>query len=169
MGYTECASDKHFNSGTAYVAPQVLVDVDHSLSYKSPNVSVTYTAHSNGCSDGRNIWTDCTHHEGPLFRLIALVRSLIPCYKVSSDEEAIKLMNNSPYGLTASVWTKDVIAFERLVDDIEAGTVFQNRCDFLDPALAWTGLKKSGRGISLSKYGAVVLLYFKPCSPNPNV
>lgn len=79
------------------------------------------------------------------------------CYQVSNDEEAIKLMNDSPYGLTASVWTKDTKAFEGLVDEIEAGTVFQNRCDFLDPALAWTGLKQSGRGISLSKYGTVVL------------
>jgi len=78
---------------------------------------------------------------------------IAPIMKVSSDEEAIKLMNDSPYGLTASVWTKDAKAFQGLVDDIEAGTVFQNRCDFLDPALAWTGLKNSGRGISLSKYG----------------
>lgn len=101
---------------------------------------------------------------GPIAPIMkVLLQSLPPCkvsnvcHQVSSDEEAIKLMNDSPYGLTASVWTKDAKAFQGLVDDIEAGTVFQNRCDFLDPALAWTGLKNSGRGISLSKYGAVVL------------
>lgn len=73
--------------------------------------------------------------------------------QVTGDEEAVKLMNDSQYGLTASVWTSDEKAFEALVDKIDAGTVFQNRCDYLDPALAWTGMKHSGRGISLSKYG----------------
>jgi acyl-CoA reductase-like NAD-dependent aldehyde dehydrogenase len=79
---------------------------------------------------------------------------IVPIMKVSGDEEAIQLMNDSRYGLTASVWTTDEQAFESMVDKIEAGTVFQNRCDYLDPALAWTGVKQSGRGISLSKYGA---------------
>jgi acyl-CoA reductase-like NAD-dependent aldehyde dehydrogenase len=65
-------------------------------------------------------------------------------------------MNDSKYGLTASVWTRDEQAFEFLVDKIEAGTVFQNRCDYLDPALAWTGVKHSGRGVSLGKYGEYV-------------
>lgn len=65
----------------------------------------------------------------------------------------MKLMNDSKYGLTASIWTSDEAAFESLVDKIEAGTVFQNRCDYLDPALAWTGFKQSGRGVSLSKFG----------------
>jgi acyl-CoA reductase-like NAD-dependent aldehyde dehydrogenase len=72
---------------------------------------------------------------------------------VSGDEEAVKLMNDSKYGLSASVWTPDEQAFAALVNSIEAGTVFQNRCDYLDPALAWTGVKHSGRGVSLSKYG----------------
>ncbi|KAG8760417.1 hypothetical protein FRC14_003114 [Serendipita sp. 396] len=76
-----------------------------------------------------------------------------PIMKVSGDEEAVQLMNDSKYGLTASVWTKDQEAFEALVDKIDAGTVFQNRCDYLDPGLAWTGVKHSGRGVSLSKYG----------------
>ena len=153
------APDKHLNSRSAYVAPQVLVDVDHSLSYKFPTVSLSHIPPSNGCSNGRNLRPDRTHYEGSLSHLTLTVTSvcLIFCSQVPSDEEAIKLMNDSVYGLTASVWTKDVKAFEGLVDDIEAGTVFQNRCDFLDPGLAWTGVKKSGRGISLSKYGAIVL------------
>ncbi|CAG7850879.1 4-hydroxybenzaldehyde dehydrogenase (NADP(+)) {ECO:0000303/PubMed:23736872} Short=PHBDD {ECO:0000303/PubMed:23736872}; {ECO:0000269/PubMed:23736872} [Serendipita indica DSM 11827] len=78
---------------------------------------------------------------------------IAPIMKVSGDEEAVQLMNDSKYGLTASVWTTDEAAFESLVDKIDAGTVFSNRCDYLDPALAWTGVKHSGRGISLSKYG----------------
>ena len=90
-------------------------------------------------------------------------------------------MNDSPYGLTASIWTNAAQnpdsqeAFLRIVDELETGTVFLNRCvcfdsvlpiqwnewtmiryrcDFLDPALAWTGVKHSGRGVSLSKFGA---------------
>ena len=73
--------------------------------------------------------------------------------KVKNDAEALRLINDSPYGLTCSVWTRSHEAFERLLPDIEAGTVFQNRCDYLDPALAWTGVKDSGRGISLSSFG----------------
>lgn len=72
---------------------------------------------------------------------------------VRDDVEAVRLMNDSRFGLTASVWTKDLEAAERLGDKIEAGTIFANRCDYLDAALAWTGLKDSGRGASLGKYG----------------
>ncbi|KAG7446805.1 succinate semialdehyde dehydrogenase [Guyanagaster necrorhizus] len=112
-------------AGTTYVAPQVLVDVNHSM-----NVMMEETF-------------------GPI----------IGIQKVSSDEEAIKLMNDSPYGLTASVWMNASAnpaseeAFSRFVEELETGTVFLNRCDFLDPALAWTGIKDSGRGVSLSKFG----------------
>jgi acyl-CoA reductase-like NAD-dependent aldehyde dehydrogenase len=73
--------------------------------------------------------------------------------KVGGDEEAVRLMNDSRYGLTASIWTSDVDAAERLARDVEAGTVLVNRCDYLDPALAWTGVKDSGRGASLGRYG----------------
>ncbi len=73
--------------------------------------------------------------------------------KTKSDEEAIALMNDSPYGLTASVWTSDVEAALRIGDLIETGTVFMNRCDYLDPELAWVGIKNSGRGCTLSKVG----------------
>ncbi|CCL98460.1 uncharacterized protein FIBRA_00458 [Fibroporia radiculosa] len=111
--------------GTAYVAPQVLVDVDHSMSIM---MEETF---------------------GPVIGIM----------KVSSDEEAIRLMNDSPYGLTASVWTDaqhnpdSEASFLNIVDQLHAGTVFLNRCDYLDPALAWTGVKDSGRGVSLSKFG----------------
>jgi acyl-CoA reductase-like NAD-dependent aldehyde dehydrogenase len=72
---------------------------------------------------------------------------------VESDEEAIERMNDSAYGLTASVWTSDQDAALRIGDRVETGTWFMNRCDYLDPALAWTGVKDSGRGCTLSRVG----------------
>ncbi|MET0606480.1 MAG: aldehyde dehydrogenase family protein, partial [Beijerinckiaceae bacterium] len=69
---------------------------------------------------------------------------------VASDDEAIRLMNDSKYGLTAAIWTSDADAAERIGSRLETGTVFMNRCDYLDPALAWTGVKDTGRGVSLS-------------------
>ncbi|KAJ7442529.1 succinate semialdehyde dehydrogenase [Mycena galericulata] len=110
---------------TGYVAPQVLVDVSHTM----------------------EVMTEETF--GPI----------VGIQKVASDEEAVKLMNDSPYGLTASIWTnaeahpESEEAFFALEEKLQCGTVFLNRCDYLDPALAWTGVKNSGRGISLSKFG----------------
>ncbi|KAJ6099066.1 hypothetical protein N7467_000601 [Penicillium canescens] len=78
---------------------------------------------------------------------------VIPVMKVSGDDEAVKLMNDSDFGLTASVWSKDVSAAEKLVERVEAGTVFVNRSDFPSPDLAWTGWKNSGRGVTLSRFG----------------
>ncbi|HZO39056.1 MAG TPA: aldehyde dehydrogenase family protein [Methylomirabilota bacterium] len=72
---------------------------------------------------------------------------------VKDDEEAIRLMNDSRYGLTASIWTRDADAALRIGERVETGTWFMNRCDYLDPALAWTGVKDSGRGCTLSKLG----------------
>jgi acyl-CoA reductase-like NAD-dependent aldehyde dehydrogenase len=72
---------------------------------------------------------------------------------VSGDEEAIRLINDSRYGLTSSVWTTDPEAALRIGNRIETGTWFMNRCDYLDPALAWTGVKDSGRGCTLSQLG----------------
>lgn len=72
---------------------------------------------------------------------------------VDSDEEAVLLMNDSRYGLTASLWTEDLHRAERLGRQIQTGTVFANRCDYLDPSLAWTGVKDSGRGCTLSEVG----------------
>src|SRR5437868_6768530 len=105
--------------GTPYVAPQVLVDVDHRM----------------------QVMTEETF--GPVVGIMA----------VDGDEQAIQLMNDSRYGLTASIWTADADAAVRIGDLVETGTWFMNRCDYLDPALAWTGVKDSGRGCTLSKLG----------------
>ncbi|TAL27612.1 MAG: aldehyde dehydrogenase family protein [Alphaproteobacteria bacterium] len=105
--------------GTPYLAPQVLVDVDHSMSVMMEESF------------------------GPVVGIM----------KVKSDEEALKLMNDSPYGLTASIWTKDAAAAEKIGEDIETGTVFLNRCDYVDPGLPWTGVKDTGRGASMSVVG----------------
>lgn len=105
--------------GTPYLAPDVVVDVDH----------------------GMRIMTEESF--GPVVGIM----------KVASDEEAIKLMNDSEFGLTASVWTTDEAAAIRIGDQVETGTWFMNRCDYLDPALAWTGVKNSGRGCTLSSVG----------------
>jgi acyl-CoA reductase-like NAD-dependent aldehyde dehydrogenase len=72
---------------------------------------------------------------------------------VDSDDEAVGLMNDSRYGLTASIWTRDERAALSIGERVETGTWFMNRCDYLDPALAWTGVKDSGRGCTLSRLG----------------
>lgn len=73
--------------------------------------------------------------------------------RVRSDAEALTHMNRSAFGLTAAVWTRDAAAAERLGGELETGTFFMNRCDYLDPALAWVGVKDSGRGCTLSAIG----------------
>lgn len=73
--------------------------------------------------------------------------------KVHSDEEALKLINDSQYGLTGSIWTNDKAAAKSVGAQINTGTVFMNRCDYLDPALTWSGVKNSGKGQSLGEYG----------------
>jgi acyl-CoA reductase-like NAD-dependent aldehyde dehydrogenase len=125
-GARTLVDNKAFNKdspGSTYVAPQVLVDVDH----------------------GMKVMMEETF--GPVVGIM----------KVRDDEEAIRLMNDSPYGLTASIWTKDMDAAERIGGRIETGTVYMNRCDYLDPALAWTGVKETGRGATLSKIGYEML------------
>ncbi|MEJ2060639.1 MAG: aldehyde dehydrogenase family protein [Gammaproteobacteria bacterium] len=106
-------------AGTPYLAPQVLVDVDHAMSVMREESF------------------------GP-------VVGIMP---VESDEQAVELMNDSPYGLTASIWTADADAALALGVRVATGTCFMNRCDYLDPALAWTGVGDSGRGCTLSPLG----------------
>ena len=86
-----------------------------------------------------------------------------PCVgimKVQGEKEAIKLMNDSPYGLTASIWTKDLEIAEKIGNQVQTGTFYMNRCDYLDPALSWTGVKETGKGCSLSE-----IAYEKLTSP----
>lgn len=108
------------DTGTdAYLAPQILINVDHTM----------------------RVMRDESF--GPVVGIMS----------VSSDEQAIELMNDSPFGLTASIWTEDTQAAHEIGQQIETGTVFMNRCDYLDPALCWTGCKETGRGASLSELG----------------
>ncbi len=72
---------------------------------------------------------------------------------VDSDDEAVALMNDSEYGLTASIWTADLDTAHALGTRVQTGTVYANRCDYLDPALAWTGVKDTGHGCTLSPLG----------------
>jgi acyl-CoA reductase-like NAD-dependent aldehyde dehydrogenase len=78
---------------------------------------------------------------------------VIGLMQVAGDREAIELMNDSPYGLTAAIWTEDAEAAQSIGREIATGTVFMNRCDYLDPALTWTGVKNTGRGATLSRVG----------------
>lgn len=106
-------------AGSAYCRPQILVDVDHSMS----------------------VMRDESF--GP-------VVGIMP---VDSDDMAVDLMNDSEFGLTASIWTRDADAVRALGPRLETGTVFMNRADHLDPSLAWTGVKNTGRGVTLSVLG----------------
>jgi len=82
---------------------------------------------------------------------------IVGVQKVVDDDEAVRLMNDSPYGLTAAIWTRDQERAFRIGAQIETGTFFMNRCDYLDPLLPWTGVKDTGKGMSLSKYGFLPL------------
>ena len=107
------------DDGGTYLAPQVLVDVDHSMTIMREETF------------------------GPAVGIM----------KVRDDAEAVALMNDSKYGLTVSLWTGDAERAARLGQELETGTVFMNRADYLDPALCWTGVKETGRGGSLSVIG----------------
>jgi acyl-CoA reductase-like NAD-dependent aldehyde dehydrogenase len=122
LGAQQLIDERLFASssfGTPYLAPQVLVDVDHTMAIMREETF------------------------GPAVGIMS----------VSSDEEALRLMNDSEFGLTAAIFSADAARAETLGDALETGTVFLNRCDYLDPALAWTGVKNSGRGCTLSRVG----------------
>lgn len=78
---------------------------------------------------------------------------ILPVMKVKDEREAIDLINDSDYGLTCALFTSDENLARSMAHNIDTGTVFMNRCDYLDPALPWTGVKNSGCGSTLSKYG----------------
>lgn len=78
---------------------------------------------------------------------------IVAVARVDSDEQAIAYADDSKYGLTASIWTQDIERAERFAHSLEVGTVYQNRCDYLDPALPWSGLRDSGKGSTLSASG----------------
>ena len=107
------------DDGGAYVSPQILTDVNHTMTVMREETF------------------------GPVVGIM----------KVESDEEAIALMNDSAYGLTASLWTGDAQRAATIGARLENGIVFMNRCDYVDPALCWTGCKNTGRGGSLSTLG----------------
>jgi acyl-CoA reductase-like NAD-dependent aldehyde dehydrogenase len=88
---------------------------------------------------------------------------------VSGDEEAIRHMNDSPYGLTASIWTMDQARAIRIGEQVETGTFFMNRCDYLDPALPWTGVKDTGMGCTLSHYGLRAFTQLKSMHLRPQL
>ncbi|GJL82547.1 MAG: aldehyde dehydrogenase [marine bacterium B5-7] len=119
VAHIDAKAFEHDAKGTAYLAPQLLSGVDHSM----------------------RVMTEETF--GPVVGVQA----------VDSDDEAIALMNDSEYGLTASVFTRDEDAALKIGEAVDTGTFFMNRCDYLDPALAWTGVKHSGRGCTLSSIG----------------
>ena len=82
---------------------------------------------------------------------------LLPVMKVPDDAEAIRHINDSPYGLTSVICTSDQSRAESFSKQVKAGTIFMNRCDYLDPALPWSGVKASGKGSSLSRYGLLAM------------
>ena len=106
-------------TGSAYMAPQLLTNVNHKMSIMTQESF------------------------GPVVGIM----------KVDNDQQAIALMNDSEFGLTASVFSKDIEGAIAIGEQIQTGTFFVNRCDYLDPALAWTGIKNSGRGCTLSSLG----------------
>jgi len=78
---------------------------------------------------------------------------IIGIQSVENDEEAVRLMNDNDYGLTAGVYSKDEQRAKNILTQIESGTVYWNCCDRVSPPLPWSGRKGSGIGSTLSKVG----------------
>jgi len=107
--------------------------------------------------EGRGRFFEATVLDGATHEMAVMMEEtfgpVVPVMAVDGDEQAVTLMNDSPYGLTASIWSRDVQRSRELANRVEAGTVFLNRCDYLDPALPWSGWKDSGVGVTLSASG----------------
>ena len=78
---------------------------------------------------------------------------LVPVAVVDDDDEALARIDDSAYGLTASIWTADLERAAELATRIDTGTVYANRCDYLDPELPWSGRRLSGKGVTLGHHG----------------
>ncbi|MEM1285875.1 MAG: aldehyde dehydrogenase family protein [Pseudomonadota bacterium] len=111
------------DDGGAYVSPQILTEVDHSMQVMRKETF------------------------GPVVGIM----------KVKDDAQAIDLMNDTDYGLTASLWTQNADRAAKIGAELENGVVFMNRCDYVDPALCWAGCKNTGRGGTLSELGFLAL------------
>lgn len=132
-------------------AAEVRAQIDEAVAAGATAHIDTMQADDGGAYLTPQILTDVTHE-------MRVMRDesfgpVVGIMKVSSDEEAIALMNDSEFGLTASLWTRDLDRAVRIGDEIETGTVFMNRADYLDPGLCWTGCKNTGRGGGLSVIG----------------
>ncbi|WP_112322217.1 aldehyde dehydrogenase family protein [Oceanibium sediminis] len=135
----------------ARFAAQVRAQIDAAVAAGATAHIPTFAADDVGCYLTPQILTGVDHSmEVMREESFGPVVGIMP---VSSDAEAISLMNDSPYGLTAALWTTDAARAAVIGAQIDTGTVFMNRCDYLDPALCWTGCKDTGRGAALSVLG----------------
>jgi len=132
-------------------AAEVRAQIDEAVAQGARTHIETFAEDDGGAYLTPQILTDVTHE-------MRLMRDesfgpVVGIMKVSSDAEAISLMNDSEFGLTASLWSSDLARAEAIGDQLETGTVFMNRADYLDPGLCWTGCKNTGRGGGLSVIG----------------
>jgi acyl-CoA reductase-like NAD-dependent aldehyde dehydrogenase len=135
----------------ARFAAEVRAQIAEALEMGATAHIETFAQDDGGCYLTPQILTDVTHDMRVMRdESFGPVVGIMP---VKDDAEAIRLMNDSPFGLTASLWTADIDRAARVGDAIETGTVFMNRADYLDPGLCWTGCKQTGRGGALSVIG----------------
>nr|POE71945.1 succinate-semialdehyde dehydrogenase [nadp(+)] [Quercus suber] len=151
-------SDKTTNVGPVIskaAAQRIQQHIDDALAHGATNATPENASFRSPPSDGNyiaptlltNVKNDMAVMQEETFGPV------IPVVAVASDDEAVRLMNDSVFGLTASIWTKDVARGHALAELVEAGTVFVNRADFPSPDLAWIGWKESGKGQTLSVFG----------------